>query len=70
MTSDDMKRVLAKALHKADLYEEPVDERSALVSDNGTRLISNSFREFLKEWDIQHRRIAVRHPESNGYAKL
>ena len=66
MTSDDMKRVLAKALHKADLYEKPDDQRPALVSDNGTQLISNSFTDFLKEWDIQHRRIAVRHPESNG----
>jgi len=66
MTSDDMKRVLSKALHKADLYEKPADERPALISDNGTQLISNSFTEFLKEWDIQHRRIAVRHPESNG----
>ena len=66
MTSDDMKRVLSKALHKADLYEKSADERPALVSDNGTQLISNSFTEFLKEWDIQHRRIAVRHPESNG----
>ncbi|MBS3768584.1 MAG: IS3 family transposase [Candidatus Cloacimonetes bacterium] len=66
MTSDDMERVLSKALHKADLYEKPADERPALVSDNGTQLISNSFTEFLKEWDIQHRRIAVRHPESNG----
>ena len=69
MTSDDMKRVLSKALHKADLYEKSDDERPALVSDNGTQLISNSFTEFLKEWDIQHRRIAVRHPESNGYVK-
>jgi transposase InsO family protein len=66
MTSDDMERVLSKALHKADLYEKPADERPALVSDNGTQLISNSFTEFLKEWDIQHRRTAVRHPESNG----
>jgi len=65
MTSDDMKRVLSKALHKADLYEKPADEKPALISDNGTQLISNSFTEFLKEWDIQHRRIAVRHPESN-----
>ena len=66
MTADDMERVMSKAMFKADIFEKPEDQRPVLVSDNGTQLISNSFKKFLKEWDITHIRTAVRHPESNG----
>jgi len=37
MISDDMKHVLSKALHKADLYKKSADKRPALVSDNDTQ---------------------------------
>ena len=66
MTSEDMKRVLNKAMFKAGLFEKPKDQRPVLVSDNGTQLVSNSFQQFLKEWDIEHIRTAVKHPECNG----
>ncbi|MCF8012540.1 MAG: DDE-type integrase/transposase/recombinase [Clostridiales bacterium] len=66
MTAEDMKRVLNKAMFKAGLFEKPKDKRPVLVSDNGTQLVANSFKEFLKEWNIKHIRTAVRHPESNG----
>lgn len=64
MTADDMKRIMSRALSKAGLFE--ADERPALISDNGTQLVAKSFQKFLNTWDIEHRRIAVRHPESNG----
>lgn len=66
MTAEDMKRVLNKAMFKAGLFEKPEDQRPVLVSDNGTQLVANSFKDFLKEWDIKHIRTAVKHPESNG----
>ena len=66
MTADDMQGVMSRALAKAGLFEVPAAERPALVSDNGTQLVANSFQKFLNTWDIEHRRIAVRHPESNG----
>ncbi len=66
MTADDMERILSRALYKADLFEAPAEERPALISDNGTQLIAKSFTSFLEEWDIEHIRTAVRHPETNG----
>ncbi|MCK8826054.1 DDE-type integrase/transposase/recombinase [Fuchsiella alkaliacetigena] len=66
MTTNDVKDVVSKALFKADLYEVAEEQKPALISDNGTQLVSNDFKEFLSELDIKHIRTAVRHPESNG----
>lgn len=66
MTAEDMKRVLSRAMFKADMFELPAEKRPVLVSDNGTQLVAKSFSSFLKEWDITHIRTAVRHPETNG----
>ena len=66
MTADDMQRVMSRALSKAGLFEVDEEQRPALISDNGTQLVAKSFQEFLNTWKIEHRRIAVRHPESNG----
>ena len=38
----------------------------ALISDNGTQLVTRSFKQFLNTPNIEHIRIAVRHPEYNG----
>ena len=66
MTADDMQGVMSRALAKAGLFQAPPEQRPALISDNGTQLVAKSFQKFLNTWDIEHRRIAVRHPESNG----
>lgn len=66
MTAEDMKRILSRAMFKADIFELPTDKRPVLVSDNGTQLVAKSFNSFLKEWNIKHIRTAVRHPETNG----
>jgi len=66
MTSEDMKRVLSRAMFKAGIFEKEAAERPALISDNGTQLVSKSFTKFLEEWQIKHIRTAVRHPETNG----
>jgi len=66
MTSDDIERVMSRAMFKENLYEKPVEQRSVLVTGNGTQIVSRSFQQFLREWEIEHIRTAVRHPESNG----
>jgi len=66
MTADDMQRVMSRALARAGLFDAPEEERPVLISDNGTQLVAKSFRKFLNTWNIEHRRTAVRHPESNG----
>ena len=66
MQADDIERVMSRALFKEDLFEADEDDRPVLVTDNGSQILSHSFQDFLKEWNIKHIRTAVRHPESNG----
>ena len=51
---------------QAGLLEVDEEKQPALVSEKGTQLVAKSFQKFLNTWKIEHRRIAVRHPESNG----
>lgn len=64
MTTRDVKKILDKALAKAALITSK--NKPVLVSDNGTQLVSKSFKKFLKDLGIKHIRTAYRHPESNG----
>ena len=66
MRTEDVKEVLSRALFKSNLYEVPDNEKPVLISDNGTQFVSNNFRTFLKNLDIDHIRTAVDHPETNG----
>lgn len=38
-----------------------------LVSDNGPQYSSNSFRDFMKSWDVQHITSSPAFPQSNGF---
>lgn len=64
MTARDMERVVAQALENAGITEK--GKAPALVSDNGVQLTAKSFQALLRRFGIEHRRIAVGHPESNG----
>ncbi|CAD6186093.1 unnamed protein product [Caenorhabditis auriculariae] len=39
---------------------------SMIISDNGTQFVSNSFKNLLKKWKIQHQTTAPYHKTSNG----
>lgn len=64
MTAGDVKKVVDRALAGEGLIIS--QNKPVLVSDNGTQLVSKSFKKFLKDLGIKHIRTAYRHPESNG----
>jgi len=64
MTTGDVKKTVDGALAKEGLITSK--DKPLLVSDNGTQLVSKSFKKFLKDLGIRHIRTAYRHPESNG----
>ena len=42
---------------------------SVIVSDRGTQYTSAEFRDFTKQWQIDHRVSSPRYPQSNGMAE-
>ena len=64
MTAKDVSRVVAQALENAGIEDH--DHAPALISDNGVQLTAKRFQELLRRFGVEHRRTAVRHPESNG----
>jgi transposase InsO family protein len=64
MTTRDIKKVIDMALAKSSLLN--TKNKPVLISDNGTQLVSKSFKKFLKDLGVKHIRTAYRHPESNG----
>ena len=42
---------------------------SVIVSDGGPQYTSVEFKDFMKQWQIEHRVSSPRHPQSNGMAE-
>ncbi len=60
MTEYDVEITLQRALEKYPLA------RPRLITDNGAQYISKDFQHYLKEVGLQHLRISVGYPQSNG----
>jgi len=63
MRSDDVERVVTKALVKTGL---DIDQRPRLLSDNGSCYVSGDLKEFLDEESIVHVRGKPLHPQTQG----
>ena len=63
MCSDDVERVIRKALDKAGL---DMSNWPKLLSDNGSCDVSGDFNEFLKDQSIDHVRGKPHHPQNQG----
>ena len=44
----------------------PVEDRTRLVSDNGSSYVSHTFEDYLRMLAIRHIRCAPHHPQTNG----
>ena len=44
----------------------PVEDRTRLVSDNGSSYLSQAFEDYLRMLQIRHVRCAPHHPQTNG----
>ena len=66
MTSDSFIEVVQDAVDKTDMTEVPVEDRTRLLSDNGSGYVSRAFGDYLKLVGIRHILATPFHPQTNG----
>ena len=66
MTSDSFIEVVQDAVDKTGMTEIPVQDRTRLLSDNGSGYVSCAFRDCLHLVGIRHILAAPFHPQTNG----
>ena len=64
MTSDSFIEVVQDAVDKTGMTEIPVQDRTRLLSDNGSGYVSRAFRDYLHRVGIRHILAAPFHPQS------
>ena len=58
--------VVQDAVDKTGMTEIPVQDRTRLLSDNGSGYVSRAFRDYLHLVGIRHILAAPFHPQTNG----
>lgn len=66
MTADSLIAVVQEAVDVTGMDDVPVQDRTKLLSDNGSGYISRSFREYLQQVGIRHILASPFHPQTNG----
>ena len=66
MTSASLIEVVQDAIDLTGVTDVPVEDRTSLLSDNGSGYISKLFREYLRLVGIRHILAAPYHPQTNG----
>ena len=66
MTSTSLIEVVQDAVDRTGMTDVPVEDRTRLLSDNGSGYISRLFREYLQLVGIRHILAAPFHPQTNG----
>ena len=66
MTADSFIQVVQVAVDITGMTEVPLEDRTRLLSDNGSGYVSRAFRDYLSLVGIRHIRAAPYHPQTNG----
>ena len=66
MTADSLIQVVQLAIDATGMTEVPFEDRTKLLSDNGSGYVSRAFRDYLNLVRIRHIRAAPYHPQTNG----
>jgi len=66
MTADSLIQVVQLAVDVTGMTEVPLEDRTRLLSDNGSGYVSRAFRDYLNLVGIRHIRAAPYHPQTNG----
>jgi transposase InsO family protein len=66
MTSDSLIQVVQLAVDSTGMTEVPLEDRTRLLSDNGSGYVSRAFSDYLSLVGIRHIRAAPYHPQTNG----
>ena len=66
MTADSLIEVVQEAVDRTGMDRVPLQDRTRLLSDNGSGYVSHAFREYLHLVGIRHIRASPFHPQTNG----
>ena len=66
MSANSLIEVVQEAVDATGMTDVPVEDRTNLLSDNGTGYLSRSFRDYLHLVGIRHILAAPFHPQTNG----
>ena len=66
MTTDSLIEVVQEAIDTTGMDDVPVQDRTKLLSDNGSGYVSRAFREYLQQVGICHILASPYHPQTNG----
>jgi len=66
MTSASISEVLERAVEWTGMKSVPVQDRTRLLSDNGSSYLSHAFEDYMRMLGIRHIRCAPHHPQTNG----
>jgi transposase InsO family protein len=66
MSANSLIEVIQEAVDATGMTEVPVEDRTRLLSDNGSGYVSRSFRDYLQLVGIRHILAAPYHPQTNG----
>jgi putative transposase len=66
MSADSLIEVVQEAVDATGMTDVPVEDRTRLLSDNGSGYVSRAFRDYLNLVGIGHILAAPYHPQTNG----
>jgi putative transposase len=66
MAANSLIEVVQEAVDATGMTEVPVENRTRLLSDNGSGFVSKAFRDYLRLVGIRHILSAPFHPQTNG----
>jgi RNA-directed DNA polymerase len=66
MTSASISEVVEQAVEWTGMKDVLVEDRTKLVSDNGSSYLSRAFEDYLRMLRIRHIRCSPHHPQTNG----
>jgi putative transposase len=66
MTANSLIEVVQQAVDATEMINVPIEDRTRLLSDNGSGYISRAFRDYLNLVGIRHILAAPFHPQTNG----
>jgi putative transposase len=66
MSANSLIEVVQEAVDTTGMTDVPVEDRTRLLSDNGSGYVSKAFRDYLRLVGIEHILSAPFHPQTNG----
>jgi putative transposase len=66
MTSGSLMEVVQEAIDATGMTEVPLEDRTRLLTDNGSGYVSRAFRDYLRLVGVRHILAAPFHPQTNG----